>query len=866
MKGSFGNLLRGTAAAALICLAAFLCCACGGSGSSGGSSGGTGSGSSGQSASAPPVYETDPGDTSTFTLLVYMIGSDLESVDGAATADLREMLAAPHSDRLQILLQTGGALAWQNDMTGRDNTCRRFLLGEEGPELLEELGVVNMSAPESLTEFLQFGAGRCPADRYGLILWDHGAGTLMGYGMDENFESVMLEISDLRQALDASGMHFHFIGFDACLMATMEVAAALEGATDYLIASEETEPSGGWVYTPFLSMLAARPGIAMEELAPRIVDDFVEDPGSTKYDNNTLAVLDLSRLSAMKAAVGQLLKSLEGPLAEDYPRLSLGRSKVRSYGGGFYEQVDLLDLLAQLAEQTGSGGVPETDAAAVREALADLIVYTRSVDSRSGGLAVYFPYLLPDRYEEVAAQMREVGYGEDYFGFFDRFLTTVVAEQERADLQPTAANVRKAPWYRPEEVSLKEETYIDPSTLTVKEGVFLNGELKYIDLKDEQWKLIDQLENVIYVNTEEYGELELGCRNLQHVNTASGDPYYDFDGTWISLENRTVPYYESYYTLNEEEAPYSFGYIPAELDGREISIVVCFSLKGEEEAYIPEILGYRRESVLPFAKRSSVIDISESLRVPDKGVHPFREGDEIRLYAYRRDGSKAYPYDSPILCRGDKSLFVQDETPVEDFAGGRFTSLYQQIALRDIFNNTYLCEGAEISYEWQELAQKPDRNSPGLGPGPERWEGETEAVRLLDDAPAQLRYPSDLFEKVEDWAWGEPALVSRDGKVRVYLEAVYDLAEYESLLDEEEMYALGHDYSLENMTLASGMHGVRILYHEEDGRWFSVLLAGSQRMQGGVYGYRLQVWAQEDPDEEMQQALMYLGNSLEIGE
>ena len=80
------------------------------------------------------------------------------------------------------------------------------------------------------------------------------------------------------------------------------------------------------------------------------------------------------------------------------------------------------------------------------------------------------------------------------------------------------------------------------------------------------------------------------------------------------------------------------------------------------------------------------------------------------------------------------------------------------------------------------------------------------------------------------------------------------------------MYALGHDYSLENMTLASGMHGVRILYHEEDGRWFSVLLAGSQRMQGGVYGYRLQVWAQEDPDEEMQQALMYLGNSLEIGE
>ncbi len=859
----------------VLLLSVSLLCAC--TGKSSGTGGGSGTegapGGSSAAVTEPETFAADPEDTSTFTLMVYMIGSDLESLGGSATDDLREMLSAQHSDRLSIAVQTGGASAWTSDLTGRDNACRRFLLEDE-LELKEELGVVNMSEPEALSDFIRFASEKYPADRYGLILWDHGAGTLMGYGMDENYEDIMLEIGDLRKGVADSGIHFYFIGFDACLMSTVEVAAALEEHADYLIASEETEPSGGWSYTPFLSQLSARPGIDMREIAPRIVDDFVNDPTSTKYDNNTLAVLDLSKLPAVQSAVSGYLESIREHLTESYDILSLSRSRTRSYGGGLYEQVDLLDLMEQLPVYLsdpvlrGSASPDltgiESAADAVRKALREMTVYTRSMDARSSGLAVYFPYLLPDRYEGVAESMRGIGYDDGYFRFFEGFLNYVVAEQERADVQPVASDIRTASWYRPEDVELKEETYIDPATLVLKEGSFYEGELKYIDLKGEQWKLIEQLENVIYVDTEKYGRLELGCRNLDHFIQLTNDPYYDFDGTWIALNNRIVPYYEAYYTLNEEEEDsYSYGFIPAELNGRDISIVVCYDVRGEEGAYIPEVIGYRREPVMSFSRRSSVIDISAGLMPPDKGVHQFREGDEIRLYAYREDGSKAYIYDDPIIYDNKVKLYA-DKQEVETFSGGRFSFMYQQIALRDIFNNTYLCEGTEISYAWREQALRPEVNSPGLGPGPDSWNGPTERYRFTMYHDSTLAYPSDIFEEKEDWKLGDPDLVSRDGRTQIFLKLFNFPNDYESEEYKEFHFAGFHEYSLENYTLANGMTGQRYLYHEDDGRWFCGQLAGSSRMRGGIYGFGMEVWCDGDPDEELRDAIFYIGNSLQI--
>ena len=84
-----------------------------------------------------------------------------------------------------------------------------------------------------------------------------------------------MSLAGISQALSRGGVKFDFIGFDACLMATVENALMLNEYADYMIASEETEPGYGWYYTDWLNALGSNPSIPTEELGQKIVDDFV---------------------------------------------------------------------------------------------------------------------------------------------------------------------------------------------------------------------------------------------------------------------------------------------------------------------------------------------------------------------------------------------------------------------------------------------------------------------------------------------------------------------------------------------------------------------------------------------------------------
>ncbi|MCQ2444717.1 MAG: hypothetical protein MJ061_04410 [Mailhella sp.] len=59
-----------------------------------------------------------------WTFCFYRCGSDLESRGGAATEDLKEILAAAPSDDVDIIIQTGGARQWRNDVVSAKKTTR----------------------------------------------------------------------------------------------------------------------------------------------------------------------------------------------------------------------------------------------------------------------------------------------------------------------------------------------------------------------------------------------------------------------------------------------------------------------------------------------------------------------------------------------------------------------------------------------------------------------------------------------------------------------------------------------------------------------------------------------------------------------
>lgn len=339
------------------------------------------------------------GAEASFTLMIYLCGTDLETDAGMATSDLAEMVRSriPEGGRLTLYVQTGGTNRWQiGDISG-GGQAERWLVSENGLVLVESVGKADMGAESTLCSFIQSGYSRYPADRYGLILWDHGAGAAGGICYDETTGNT-LSMTDVYTALDKAGSsspakRFAFVGFDACLMATFEMACHLQPFADYMIASEELEPGTGWSYNSWLPALVQNPGLSVESIGPMVVDTFIQ--ASVAADRNeyaTLSLINLQKLDPLRTALEGLATTLESRIdAGDLAGISRVRQNVRSFGEIFDSASDMVDLgvFASAYRQYD----PE-NAQSIVSALQDVVVYQGHTANLTNltGLSVLVPY------------------------------------------------------------------------------------------------------------------------------------------------------------------------------------------------------------------------------------------------------------------------------------------------------------------------------------------------------------------------------------------------------------------------------------------------------------------------------------------
>ena len=258
----------------------------------------------------------------TATVLVYMNGSDLESYAGEATSDIAEMLESGIGEKANVVIETLGTREWQNYGIASDHT-QRYVIKNGKLELVDDsLGQLDTTAPETLADFISWGVKNYPADRYMLIMWDHGAGPVYGFGVDEwQSEDAALTLDEMKQALEANkDVHFDFIGMDCCIMSSLETYVALSPYCDYAIMSEDFEPGVGWSYTNWMSKLEANPGMSTVDLGKVIVDDMIsavkEDPENGEA---TLALVDMSAVDGLyKAWVDFAYENKETLLSSNY--------------------------------------------------------------------------------------------------------------------------------------------------------------------------------------------------------------------------------------------------------------------------------------------------------------------------------------------------------------------------------------------------------------------------------------------------------------------------------------------------------------------------------------------------------------------
>ena len=364
------------------------------------------------------------------TILVYLCGTDLESQSGMATSDLKEMTAATLGKNVNLIVYTGGCRRWRNNVIS--SSVNQIYQIQDGKLycLEKDMGSASMTSPATLTKFIQYGAEHFPANRMCLIFWDHGGGSISGYGRDENYSSSgSMSLAGINSALKNAGQKFDFIGFDACLMATVENGIMLSQYADYMIASEETEPGVGWYYTNWLTNLGSNPSMPTVEIGKQIADDFVAVCSrQCRGQPTTLSVVDLaelqatvpSELTAFSKGTNELIQN------QDYQAVSSARSKTREFAQSTrIDQIDLVHFAKNLGTDEGKS---------LAKALQGAVKYNRTGGSISNayGLSIYFPYKRTNKVSQMVSTYEAIGMDEEYTRCIQEFASLELSGQAAA--------------------------------------------------------------------------------------------------------------------------------------------------------------------------------------------------------------------------------------------------------------------------------------------------------------------------------------------------------------------------------------------------------------------------------------------------
>ncbi len=365
----------------------------------------------------------------TRVMMVYMIGSNLESDNAAASLDIMEMEEAGfNTEDTRVIIYAGGARRWQlPEMDYGENAILEVT--PNGVNKVKSYEQKSMVDPDTLTDFVDYVYENYDANLYDLVFWDHAGGPMLGFGDDELYETDPMSLNDLSGALAKtklvqSGKKFEFVGFDACIMGGIEIAMALKDYSNYMIGSEESEPNEGWNYE-FLAEVTRNK--TSEEVIKRVVEDYADFYGDEyAYEIDiSLSAIDLSKIEQLAESAGDLFEKINTAVtAETFSKYSraLTRKQVYGYNGRDSESVDLVDLKDLIS---GVADIHPDEVAKVEHDIEAAVVYSESNIEYTNGLSVYFPTKNKQAARLLVAAYKDVSFSDKYYDFLKKYTTLV---------------------------------------------------------------------------------------------------------------------------------------------------------------------------------------------------------------------------------------------------------------------------------------------------------------------------------------------------------------------------------------------------------------------------------------------------------
>ena len=254
---------------------------------------------------------------------------------------------------------------FNGDEKTRNAPLEESLIPRDELAKLEHIRDVDMTRPETLTEFIDFASEISATERYCLILWGHGIELLLdedrrftdendlgrarGYVKPGNATSEhngghlarYLSAKNLGKALAATklakgnlepnhpkmavaaatskpGRTLDIIGLDACSMSMIEIATVVQEYADFMIASQEDVPDASFPYERILEDLendeemrgnVTRVCERIPQLYKDAFRDYIATP-NTGVKGITLASLNLGDTSSITGSLAKLSTAL----------------------------------------------------------------------------------------------------------------------------------------------------------------------------------------------------------------------------------------------------------------------------------------------------------------------------------------------------------------------------------------------------------------------------------------------------------------------------------------------------------------------------------------------------------------------------
>lgn len=363
------------------------------------------------------AYPTRAQLSTKWTIMVYMAADN--NLDPAGLDDILEMQMVGSSDHVNVVVLFDRWI----EACGFNGSALLYIREDMNETVWggwSNAYELNMGDPETLKWFINYTVENYPAEKYALILWDHG-GNWEGVCWDWT-DNDYLTIEEVKMAISESAIgHIDLLGFDACLMASIEVAytMSLTGKVGVMVASEEFIPWDGWPYDLILGELIENPEWSAEEFSIHIVDNYVASYSHGTQGFAWYATLSAINLAEVKTIVSQIA-SLTGEILANFKTyksaVTGAKSSADRYWFGFWHQGAYIDLyqfiymLGTINNKLTSYTIP------ILEMWNEVIIHAGACGgphtNGANGLTIYFPrnrnlFYTPEPYYESVPEFAE---------------------------------------------------------------------------------------------------------------------------------------------------------------------------------------------------------------------------------------------------------------------------------------------------------------------------------------------------------------------------------------------------------------------------------------------------------------------------